>query len=455
MTVLEQPTNHTMHPHVIQALEAVKHRNPSQAIFLQAVTEVLETLSPVLEEHPEFEQANILERICEPERQIVFRVVWQDDAGKVHVNRGFRTNFNSVLGPYKGGLRFHPTVKASVIKFLAFEQIFKNSLTGLHIGGGKGGSDFDPKGKSNNEVMRFCQAFMNELYRHIGTSTDVPAGDIGVGAREIGYLYGHYKRLTNRSDLGVLTGKGEGLGGSMGRKEATGFGCIYFADEILKTHDDSLEGKTCVVSGSGNVAMYAIKKLQELGAKVVACSDSGGSIYDKEGIDFELLHQIKEVKRGRLTEYAEKRPSSQYREGKKVWDIPCDAAFPCATQNELLGPDAEALIKNGCKIVCEGANMPTDPEAAHLFADKNILFGPGKAANAGGVAVSALEMQQNASWDSWTFEEVDAKLQHIMKKIHATCRDYATKYDKPDNYVLGANVGGFIKVANGMLAYGI
>lgn len=444
-----------MNPYIKKALNEVTHRNQNETVFLQAVTEVLTTLSPIVEEYPIFEELSILERICEPERQIFFRVPWQDDKGKVHVNRGFRIHFNSTLGPYKGGLRFHPTVNASIIKFLGFEQIFKNSLTGLHIGGGKGGSDFDPKGKSDHEVMRFCQSFMDELFRHIGPHTDVPAGDIGVGSREIGYLFGHYKKLVNRYDLGVLTGKGEALGGSLARKEATGYGCVYFAQEMMHAKGDSLKGKRCVVSGSGNVALYAIQKLQQLGATVVACSDSEGSIYDKDGIDFQLLKNIKEVNRGRLTEYKAKRPSADYRKGLNVWDIPCDAAFPCAHENEILEADAKKLIDNGCILVCEGANMPSNQEAIHMLMKHKVAFGPGKAANAGGVAVSALEMQQNACWAAWSFEEVDSKLQSIMKKIHKTCVDYATKFDKPDNYVLGANIGGFLKVANGMVAYGI
>ena len=444
-----------MHPYVEKVLNIVEKRNSHEPEFLQAVHEVLESLSPVIEQHPEFVEHNILERICEPERQIIFRVTWQDDSGNSCVNRGFRVNFNSTLGPYKGGLRFHPSVNTGIIKFLGFEQIFKNSLTGLHIGGGKGGSDFDPKGKSDSEVMRFCQSFMNELYRHIGMTTDVPAGDIGVGAREIGYLFGHYKRLTNRFELGVLTGKGEGFGGSLARKEATGFGCVYFAEDMLARKGEGLKDKICVVSGSGNVALYAIKKLQQLGAKVVACSDSGGYIHHPEGIDFESLRQIKEDERGRLTAYKERHPKSTYVENGKVWEIPCELAFPCATQNEIEKQDAELLAKNGCTLVCEGANMPTTNDAVQFLLSKGILFGPAKAANAGGVAVSALEMQQNVSWTNWSFEEVDSRLRIIMKKIHDMCIENASKYGMPDNYVAGANIGGFLKVARGMVAYGL
>lgn len=444
-----------MHTYIEKVLDIVNKRNKNEPEFLQAIQEVLESLSPVIEQHPEYVEHNILERLCEPERQIVFRVVWQDDDGKVQVNRAYRINFNSTLGPYKGGMRFHPTVNIGVMKFLAFEQIFKNSLTGLHIGGGKGGSDFDPKGKSDGEVMRFCQSLMNELYRHIGQSTDVPAGDIGVGAREIGYLFGHYKKLTNRFELGVLTGKGETVGGSLARKEATGFGCVYFAEEILKRKSDTVKGKTCIVSGSGNVALYTIRKLQQLGAKVVACSDSGGYIHDSEGIDFDLLHEIKELNRGRLTEYKEKRPNSIYKQDTKVWEIACDIAFPCATQNEMNREHAEVLVKNGVKLVCEGANMPVDNHAVHYLQEKGVLFGPGKAANAGGVAVSALEMQQNIVWTSWTFEEVENRLQNIMKEIHSMCVECATKYGDPDNYVMGANVAGFRRVADNMIAYGL
>ena len=443
-----------MNPYTKYVLEIVKKRNHSEPIFIQAVSEVLKSLDPVLSKHPEIEEYNLLERMCEPERQIMFRVVWDDDQGKIHANRGFRTGFNSSLGPFKGGLRFHPTVNAGIIKFLAFEQVFKNSLTGLQIGGAKGGSDFDPKGRSNAEIMRFCQSFMTELFRYIGNQTDVPAGDIGVGAREIGYMFGQYKRLTNRYELGVLTGKGPGWGGSCARKEATGYGAVYFAKEMLESHDKEVEGKRCIVSGSGNVAIYAIKKLQQLGAHVVACSDSNGSIYDPQGIDLDTVILLKEVERKRISEYVNIRSRAEYREKQKVWDIPCDLAFPCATQNELEKADAEALLRNGCILVSEGANMPCNPEAISLFHANNVLYAPGKAANAGGVAVSALEMQQNAGWESWSFETVDTKLKEIMTGIHAKCRYYAQMYGKPDNYQLGANIGGFMRVAEALIAHG-
>ncbi len=443
------------HPAIEAVKQTVHQRNHTEAVFLQAVDEVLDTLNPVLEEHPEIAEGNLLERLCEPERQLIFRVAWQDDAGQVHVNRGFRVHFNSALGPYKGGLRFHPTVSLGVIKFLAFEQIFKNSLTGLQLGAGKGGSDFDPKGRSDCEIMRFCQSFMTQLFRHIGDTTDVPAGDIGVGGREIGYLFGQYKRLSGRYELGVLTGKDTAWGGSLGRTEATGFGTIYFARELLAAHDDTLEGKTAIVSGSGNVALYAIKKLQDLGARVVACSDSSGSVHDPEGLDFDALRSIKEIERKRLSAYLECRPQATFREKQSVWDIACDAAFPCATQNELDQDDARKLAENGCRLVCEGANMPTTPDAVHLFQERGILFGPGKAANAGGVAVSALEMQQNAGWEAWSFEAVDERLQSIMKTIHGSCRHYARRFSQPDDTVTGANIAGFLRVAQAMSAHGV
>ena len=436
-------------------LEAAKERNPAQILFLQAVTEVFESLEPILSEIPDIEAHAILERISEPERQIMFRVSWVDDHGKIHVNRGYRVGFSSVLGPYKGGLRFHPTVRLDVIKFLAFEQIFKNALTGLGIGGGKGGSDFDPKGKSDGEIMRFCQSFMSELYHFLGESTDVPAGDIGVGAREIGYLFGQYKRLTKRFAQGVLTGKQVGLGGSLARKEATGFGAVYFAQEMLATRGEKLEGKTCVVSGSGNVALYAARKLQELGAKVVAMSDSSGSIHDPQGIDLDIIAAIKEVERGRIEQYEQRRLHSKFIPGEKVWRIPCDVAFPCATQNELDVADAQSLLENHCIAVVEGANMPTTPEAIELLKEKHVLFAPGKAANAGGVAVSALEMQQNASLQNWTFQRVDSQLKEIMAKIHHDCRHFAQKYRREEDYVFGANVAGFLQVANAVKAYGV
>lgn len=444
-----------MHPYIEKVIKIVDARNHSEPTFLQAYREVLHSLDSVVNEYPEIEEFNLLERMCEPERQIIFRVVWQDDEGNEIVNRGFRTEFNSALGPYKGGLRFHPTVNMGIVKFLGFEQVFKNSLTGLQIGGGKGGADFDPKGKSDAEVMRFCQAFMSELFRYIGAHTDVPAGDIGVGAREIGFLFGQYKRLTNRYELGVITGKSVGWGGSLVRKEATGYGTIYFSEEMLATRQEGFEGKTCVVSGAGNVALYAIKKIQELGGKVVACSDDVGSIYDKDGLKFETLHQIKEIERKRINAYLDHHPGAEYREGKNVWDIPCEAAFPCATQNELDGEDAASLIKNGCTLVSEGANMPTTPEGIEVFKDAGILYAPGKAANAGGVAVSALEMQQNTSWETWAYEEVDSKLRKVMKDIHQSCLHYAEKYGEPGNYVCGANIAGFLRVADAMVAHGL
>ena len=443
-----------MHPYIKKVLEIVQQRNYSEPIFLQSVAEVLESLGPVIDEHPDIERYNILERICEPERQHLFRIVWEDDKGEIQINRGFRTAFNGALGPSKGGLRFHPGVNMGVIKFLAFEQVFKNSLTGLQIGGGKGGSDFNPKGKSDTEVMRFCQSFMSELFRYIGIRTDVPAGDIGVGEREIGFLFGQYKRLTNRYDLGVITGKGIGVGGSLARKEATGFGCVYFGQEMLHRKGDCFKGKIAIVSGSGNVAVYAIQKLQELGATVVACSDSGGYIYDKNGIEIEHLIQLKEVKRKRINEYVEKHPHAEFKKGEKVWNVPCDYAFPCAIQNELDLNDAKKLLANGCKMVCEGANMPSTPDAIRLFHKEGILFAPGKAANSGGVAVSALEMQQNASWNSWNFEKVDRKLQEIIKGVHDRCVYYMEHYNDPNNYVTGANIGGFLRVVTAMLSYG-
>lgn len=444
-----------MSRYIESVLEAVAARNPGESVFHQAVEEVAESLAPVLDRHPEIEQLNILERLCEPERQILFRVPWEDDQHRLQVNRGFRIEFNSALGPYKGGLRFHPSVNLSIIKFLGFEQIFKNALTGLMIGGGKGGSDFDPKGKSDGEIMRFCQSFMLELHRHIGEKTDVPAGDIGVGGREIGFLFGAYKRLVNRYELGAITGKGIGYGGSLGRKEATGFGTVYFAEEILKTREEAIEGKTCIVSGSGNVALYAIRKLQDKGALVVACSDSNGMIYDPQGLDFEALRLIKEIERDRLERYPEIHGRAEYTPDKNVWGVKCDLAFPCATQNELGEEDAEALVENGCILVCEGANMPCTPDAVEVLYRNNVLVGPAKAANAGGVAVSALEMQQNAVWTQWSFEEVDQRLRDIMKQIHKSCIFYARKYGKSENYIMGANVGGFIRVAEAMKELGM
>ncbi len=442
--------------YVQEILELVKKKNPGEAEFHQAVEEVLESLEPVVEKHPEYKEAKILERLVEPERVVMFRVPWLDDKGEVQVNRGFRIQFNSAIGPYKGGLRFHPTVYLGLLKFLAFEQIFKNSLTTLPIGGGKGGSDFDPKGKSDNEVMRFCQSFMTELYRHIGSDTDVPAGDIGVGGREIGYMYGQYKRITNEY-TGVLTGKGLNWGGSLIRPEATGYGCVYFAQEMLATRDDDFNGKTCVVSGSGNVAQYTVEKINELGGKVVTLSDSAGYIYDPAGIDAEKLEFVKElknVKRGRIKEYAQKY-GVEYHEGQKPWGVKCDCAFPSATQNEISAEAAQTLLDNGCFLVAEGANMPTVPEGVEKFIKAGILYGPGKAANAGGVATSALEMSQNSGRLSWTREEVDAKLKQIMQSIHKAAYEAAAEYGQPGNYVLGANIAGFKKVANSMMEQGL
>ncbi|MBP7615882.1 MAG: NADP-specific glutamate dehydrogenase [Steroidobacteraceae bacterium] len=435
--------------------QEVLRRNPGELEFHQAVREVLECLGPVMVKHPEFVSQKIIERICEPERQIIFRVPWQDDRGEVQINRGFRVEFNSALGPYKGGLRFHPSVYLGIIKFLGFEQIFKNSLTGLPIGGGKGGSDFDPKGKSDGEIMRFCQSFMTELYRHLGEYTDVPAGDIGVGGRELGFMFGQYKRITNRYESGVLTGKGLNWGGSLVRTEATGYGATFFVAEMLRARKDSLEGKTCVVSGSGNVAIYTIEKIHELGGKVVACSDSNGYIYAEDGIRLELVQQIKEVERSRISTYAERDKKARYVAGGNIWDIPCQVAMPSATQNELNGRDARKLVENGCIAVGEGANMPTTPDGVRVFLDAKIAYGPGKAANAGGVATSALEMQQNASRDSWSFEHTEKRLHQIMRNIHDLCYETAEEYGTPGNYVNGANIAGFIKVASAMVAMGL
>lgn len=442
-----------------EVYDGLEARNGEQKEFLQAVSEVLESLEPVVEQNPKIQECGIIERLVEPERVIMFRVSWVDDNGKVQVNRGYRVQFNSAIGPYKGGLRLHPSVNLSVIKFLGFEQIFKNSLTTLPIGGGKGGSDFDPKGKSDNEIMRFCQSFMTELSKHIGADTDVPAGDIGTGAREIGFMYGQYKRLRNEF-TGVLTGKGLSYGGSLARTEATGYGACYFTQEMLKTaKNDSFEGKTVAVSGSGNVAIYAIEKAYQLGAKPVTCSDSTGWIYDPEGIDLDLLKEVKEVKRARLTEYAAKRSSAEYHEKKNgehgVWQYKVDIALPCATQNELDENDAKMLIDNGVIAVAEGANMPSTPEAVIAFQNAGILFGPAKAVNAGGVATSALEMSQNSERLHWTFEEVDSKLEGIMKGIFHACDDAAKKYGMEGNYVAGANIAGFEKVADAMIAQGV
>ncbi|MDN5871834.1 MAG: NADP-specific glutamate dehydrogenase [Nitrococcus sp.] len=436
--------------------EEILRRNPAEPEFHQAVQEVLDSLAPVIARHPAYARAKLMERISEPERQIIFRVPWVDDAGEVHVNRGFRVEFSSALGPYKGGLRFHPSVNLSIVKFLGFEQVFKNALTGLPIGGAKGGADFDPKGRSDNEIMRFCQSFMTELYRHIGEYTDVPAGDTGVGLREIGYLFGQYKRITNRYETGALTGKGLAWGGARVRTEATGYGAAYFVAEMLAARGDGLEGREVIVSGSGNVAIYAIQKAQALGGRVVACSDSGGYVFDRDGIDLNLLRTIKEVERGRLSEYAERGASgASYVAGRPVWEVPCQVALPCATQNELDRDAARHLVKLGVVAVAEGANMPCTPEAVRVFREANVLFGPGKAANAGGVATSALEMQQNASRDSWTFEYTEERLHHIMRDIHATCFETAAEYGSPGDYVLGANIAGYSRVAEAMLACGV
>ena len=440
--------------YVDNVIEQVKAKNAEQPEFIQAVTEVLQSLEPVIEAHPEYEEAALLERIVEPERVIMFRVPWVDDNGKVQVNRGFRVQFNSAIGPYKGGLRLHPSVNLGIIKFLGFEQIFKNSLTTLPMGAGKGGCDFDPKGKSDREVMRFCQAFMTELFRHIGADTDVPAGDIGTGAREIGYMFGQYKKIKNVFE-GVLTGKGLSFGGSLARTEATGYGLVYLVEEYLKCNGDSFDGKTVCISGSGNVAIYATQKAQQLGAKVVTVSDSTGWVYDPAGIDVALLKQVKEVERGRLTEYAARREGVEYHEGRGVWVTPCDIALPCATQNEVHMEDVENLVKNGCKILAEGANMPTTLEATEYVQEHGIVFFPGKAANAGGVATSGLEMSQNSERLSWTFEEVDAKLKGIMVSIFHAIDDAAKRYGHEGNYVMGANIAGFEKVANAMMAQGI
>ncbi len=440
--------------YVQDVLQKVVAKNPTESEFHQAAKEVLESIEPVISANPQYQKEALLERLTEPERQIMFRVPWTDDNGKVHVNRGYRVQFSSAIGPYKGGLRFHPSVNLGIIKFLGFEQIFKNSLTGLPIGGGKGGADFEPKGKSDAEVMRFCQSFMTELYKYIGPNEDVPAGDIGVGGREIGYLYGQYKKITGRYE-GVLTGKSLSFGGSLARTEATGYGLIYFVEEMLKTRGTSFDGKTVTISGSGNVAIYAAEKAEALGAKVVTVSDSNGYVYDKDGIDIAALKEIKEVKRARLTEYKNYRPNSEYHEGRGVWNIPCDIALPCATQNELDENDARELIKNGCTTVGEGANMPSTLGAVEVFLESGILYSPGKASNAGGVATSALEMSQNSIRRYWTFDEVDSKLHTIMKNIHDNSAEIAKEYGKESNYVFGANAAGFMKVADAMTAQGL
>jgi len=442
--------------YVKSVYESVIKRNPHESEFHQAVKEILDSLVPVFAKHPQYKDAGILERIVEPERVVYFRVPWVDDQGRVQVNRGFRVQFNSALGPYKGGLRFHPSVNASIIKFLGFEQIFKNALTGQPIGGGKGGSDFDPKGKSDNEIMRFTQSFMTELYKYIGPDADVPAGDIGVGGREIGYMFGQYKRIRGGNEAGVLTGKGVGYGGSLARTEATGYGCVYFVNEMLKFKGQSFDGATVVVSGSGNVSIYAIQKAHELGAKVVACSDSGGYVYDPEGINLETVKRLKEVERKRISEYVKEHPHAVYTEGcEGIWSIPCDIALPCATQNEIDERSAQLLVKNGVKAIGEGANMPSTLEAIDVFLKNNVLFGPAKAANAGGVAVSALEMSQNSMRQAWTFEEVDTKLHGIMKNIYESSVQAAEEYGHSGNLVVGANIAGFLRVANAMMAQGI
>ena len=440
--------------YLIDLLETVKKRNAGEPEFIQAVTEVLETLEPVIEKRPDYVEAGVLDRLVEPERQIMFRVPWVDDNGKVQVNRGFRVQYNSAIGPYKGGIRLHPSVYLGIIKFLGFEQVFKNSLTTLPMGGGKGGSDFDPKGKSDGEVMRFCQSFMTELCRHIGADCDVPAGDIGTGAREIGFMFGQYKRIRNEF-TGVLTGKGLTYGGSLARTEATGYGLCYFTDEMLKANGKSFEGKTVVISGSGNVAIYATQKATELGAKVVALSDSNGYVYDKNGIDLACVKQLKEVERKRIKEYVSTHPDAEYHEGcSGIWTIPCDIALPCATQNEINKESAEILVKNGCFALAEGANMPSTPEAIEVYLSNGILYGPAKAANAGGVATSGLEMSQNSERLSWTFEEVDGKLKNIMKNIFKSCDEAAKEYGMAGNYMAGANIAGFLKVAEAMKAQG-
>ena len=440
---------------LIDVYDDVVRRNPGEPEFHQAVTEVLSSLGPVVSKHPELREHKVLQRICEPERQIIFRVPWEDDRGTVHINRGFRVEFNSALGPFKGGLRFHSSVNLGVVKFLGFEQTFKNALTGKPIGGGKGGADFDPKGRSDSEVMRFCQSLMTELYRHVGEYTDVPAGDIGVGGREIGYLFGQYKRITNRYESGVLTGKGLDYGGALVRREATGYGLVYFVREMLAARRQSLDGRTCIVSGAGNVAIYTMEKAAQLGAKVVACSDSSGFVFDEQGIDLDRVKQIKEVERGRLSRYVEDGHRGRYIPNGNIWTVPCDVALPCATQNELNGRDARVLVDNGCNLVAEGANMPCTPEATQLLIEAGVAFGPGKAANAGGVATSALEMQQNASRDTWSFEHTEQRLAEIMVGIHESCHSTADEFGTPGNYVNGANIAGFLRVGRAMLALGL
>ncbi|MQA12646.1 MAG: NADP-specific glutamate dehydrogenase [Pseudonocardiaceae bacterium] len=436
-------------------IDEVLQRNPGEAEFHQAVREVLGSIAPALDKHPEFADAKIIERLCEPERQIIFRVPWEDDQGEVHINRGFRVEFNSALGPYKGGLRFHRDVGLGTIKFLGFEQVFKNALTGMPIGGGKGGADFDPRGRSDREVMRFCQSFMTELYRHIGEYTDVPAGDVGVGGREIGFLFGQYKRITNRYESGVLTGKSLHHGGAQVRTEATGYGAAFFVEEMLRARGDSFDGKQVVVSGAGNVAIYTIEKVHQLGGRVVACSDSSGFVVDEKGIDVELLRQVKEVDRARISAYVDVRRDADYRAGASVWEVPCDVAMPSATQNEISGAQAATLVRNGCIAVGEGANMPTTPEGVDVFLESGAAYGPGKAANCGGVAASALEMQQNASRDSWSFEQSERRLREIITAVHASCHATAEEYGMGGNYVAGANIAAFTRVAGAVLALGL
>jgi len=446
----------TLHESLQDVFDEILRRNPGEDEFHQAAREVLDSLGPVVTKNPAYTDAAVIRRLCEPERQIIFRVPWVDDAGAVQLNRGFRVEFNSALGPFKGGLRFHPSVNLGIVKFLGFEQIFKNSLTGMPIGGGKGGSDFDPKGRSDGEIMRFCQAFMTELYRHIGEYTDVPAGDIGVGGREIGYLFGQYKKITNRYESGVLTGKGITWGGSLVRTEATGYGVAYFTDEVLLTRGESFDGKRVVVSGSGNVAIYAIEKVEKLGGIVVACSDSGGYVVDEKGIDLDLVKEVKELRRGRISEYVALRGGdATYVEGGSIWDVPCEIALPCATQNELDETEAITLARQGCAVVAEGANMPCTPGAVRVLADAGVILAPGKAANAGGVSTSALEMQQNASRDRWSFDFTEARLAEIMRGIHRRCLETADEYGQPGNYATGANIAGFTQVADAMLALGV
>jgi glutamate dehydrogenase (NADP+) len=445
----------TLHEDLEAIYQDVVRRNPGEVEFHQATREVLGSLGPVLAKFPQYGKQRIIERICEPERQIIFRVPWQDDTGDVQINRGFRVEFNSALGPYKGGLRFHPSVYLGIIKFLGFEQIFKNSLTGMPIGGAKGGSDFDPKGRSESEIMRFCQSFMTEMYRHLGEYTDVPAGDIGVGAREIGYLFGQYKRITNRFEAGVITGKSLTLGGSQVRTEATGYGCTYFVEEMLRSRGLSFEGRKVLVSGAGNVAIYTVEKVHQMGGRVIAVSDSDGVVHDEHGIDLDLLKEVKLVERRRISCYAERCARATYLPRGNIWSIPCDVAMPSATQNEITGRDAEILVQNGCIAVGEGANMPTTPEGVEVFLTAGILFGPGKAANAGGVATSALEMQQNAQRDAWKFEETEQKLRQIMADIHQACEQAAEEFGTPGNLVNGANIAGFMRVADAMLAQGL